>query len=135
MERDAEHLKLLSMFHYIRGGICAVFSCFFAVYIVAGMIIAMTSAFSHARNAPPPALGLVLALAGGCIVLVGWTWGALQIYAGHCLAQRKHRMYCMVIAGLSCLFIPYGTLLGIFTLMVLQRPSVRQTFEQPPAVK
>lgn len=135
MERDAEHLRLLSMFYYIRGGICAVFSCFFVIYIVIGLAATAGLAFAHDKNAPPAAFGLIFVFIGSFAVLGGWTWAGLQIYAGRCLAKRKHRMYCMVIAALSCLFLPYGTILGVFTLMVLQRPSVEQLFDQPPTLK
>jgi hypothetical protein len=38
----------------------------------------------------------------------------------------------MVIAALGCLEIPYGTALGILTLMVLGRPSVVKQFNPKP---
>ncbi|HZV34707.1 MAG TPA: hypothetical protein VFB72_09065, partial [Verrucomicrobiae bacterium] len=91
MERDAEHLKLLSLFYYIRGGICAAFSCFFIVYIVVGIALTVGLAFSHDKNGPPPAFGLLFVFIGSFVVLSGWTWAALQLYAGRCLAKRKHR--------------------------------------------
>jgi len=34
----------------------------------------------------------------------------------------------MVIAGIECLFMPFGTVLGVFTLVVLVRPSVKELF-------
>lgn len=123
------------MFYYIRGGICAVFSCFFVIYIVVGLAATAGLAFAHDKNAPPPAFGLIFVFFGSFAVLCGWTWAGLQLYTGRCLAKRKNRMFCMVIAALSCLLIPYGTLLGVFTLIVLQRSSVEQLFEQPPLVK
>jgi zinc transporter ZupT len=135
MERDAEHLRLLSLFHYIRGGICALFSCFFLLYFFMGLFIGTAQLSSHSRNLPPPELGFFLAVFGCLALLVGWTWAGLQIFAGRCLAQRKHHTFCLIVAGMSCLLIPYGTILGVFTLMVLQRPSVRQLFEQPPVLK
>src|SRR5579883_1716250 len=129
MERDAEHLKLLSIFYYVRGGLCAFFSCFFLIYMVMGVVFTTAAVASHGNNAPPAALGLVFAVFGGIAVIFGWIWAALQLYAGRCLGQRKHRVYCLVIAGISCLFLPYGTLLGVFTFIVLQRPSAAQLFE------
>lgn len=134
MDRDAEHLKLLSIFYYIRGGICAFFSCFFAIYILMGMVFAVGAAASHGHNgAPPAAVGILFAVIGCFAIIFGWIWSALVIYAGRCLAQRKHRVYCMVIAGISCVLVPYGTILGVLTLIVLGRPSVQQMFDQPPA--
>ena len=38
-------------------------------------------------------------------------------------------MYCMVIASLECLFMPFGTVLGIFTLILLNKDSVIEIFE------
>ena len=36
----------------------------------------------------------------------------------------------MIVAGITCLSVPIGTVLGVFTLMVLSRPSVKQMFAQ-----
>jgi hypothetical protein len=58
--------------------------------------------------------------------------------AGRFLARRKHHLFCLVVAGVECLFFPFGTVLGVFTIIVLMRPSVQQAFEangpwqQPP---
>jgi hypothetical protein len=41
-------------------------------------------------------------------------------------------MLCMVTAGISCLGIPYGTVLGIFTFLVLSRPSAIALFDRWP---
>jgi len=45
------------------------------------------------------------------------------------LGQQRRRTFCMVVAAISCLFFPFGTALGVFTLIVLSRPSVRALFE------
>jgi hypothetical protein len=34
----------------------------------------------------------------------------------------------MVMAGVECIFSPFGTVLGIFTIFVLMRESVKQMF-------
>jgi hypothetical protein len=64
-------------------------------------------------------------------VLGGWTLAGLLIYAGRCLARRTRRLFCLVAAGLGCLFFPLGTVLGVFTFIVLSRPTVRAVFEPP----
>jgi hypothetical protein len=33
------------------------------------------------------------------------------------------------MAGVMCIFMPFGTVLGVFTLIVLLRPSVKPLFE------
>jgi hypothetical protein len=32
------------------------------------------------------------------------------------------------MAGVECLFMPFGTVLGVFTIIVLMRESVKQVF-------
>ena len=38
-------------------------------------------------------------------------------------------MFCTVVSGIACMFMPFGTVLGVFALIVLNRPSVRKRFE------
>ncbi len=59
----------------------------------------------------------------------------LNVLSGLFLWQRRHRVYSIVTAGLDCLQIPFGTALGVFTLLVLSRDSVRQLYEQKPQVQ
>jgi hypothetical protein len=33
-----------------------------------------------------------------------------------------------VMAGVECIFAPFGTVLGVFTIIVLMRESVKQLF-------
>jgi hypothetical protein len=44
------------------------------------------------------------------------------------LWQRRYRMFSMLIAGLNCLQVPLGTVLGVFTLLVLSRESVQELY-------
>jgi hypothetical protein len=37
----------------------------------------------------------------------------------------------MVVAGLNCAQMPLGTVLGVFTLMVLSRESVKSLYSEP----
>jgi hypothetical protein len=55
----------------------------------------------------------------------------LNVLAGIYLRARKHRTFCIVVAALNCLHMPFGTVLGIFTIVVLARDSVRTAFAPP----
>ena len=65
---------------------------------------------------------------GSCATLFGWTFGVLTILSGRYIAQRRRRMFSMVIAGINCASFPLGTLLGVFTFIVLLRPSVKAMY-------
>ena len=42
-------------------------------------------------------------------------------------------MFCFVIACLACMQMPLGTILGVFTIIVLARPSVKEMFDRSSA--
>jgi hypothetical protein len=54
--------------------------------------------------------------------------GVLMIYTGRCLRQHKHYIFCLVMAALMCTNAPLGTILGVFTFIVLLRPEVQAKF-------
>jgi hypothetical protein len=59
------------------------------------------------------------------------TLSACIAFAGRFLRRRTHRTFCLAVAAVSCLFTPFGTVLGVFTLIVLSREGVRQAFDAP----
>ena len=61
-------------------------------------------------------------------MLAGWSLAVCILLAGRFLSQHKHYMFCLVIAGLLCMITPFGTMLGVFTIIVLVRPSVKLLF-------
>ena len=45
------------------------------------------------------------------------------------LARRRRYLYCLILAGvMAATCMPFGTVLGVFTIIVLMRPSVKQAF-------
>lgn len=51
-----------------------------------------------------------------------------EIIAAASLRARKNYTFCMVMAAINCLFVPIGTILGVATIFVLVRPSVKRMF-------
>lgn len=129
--RDEEHLKLLSIFHYVMGGLVGLWSCIFIFHVVFGIVmIAAPDAFGEG-DAPPPFFGWIFVVMGSVAIFFGWTFAIGLLYAGTCLSRRTHYVYCIVAAAIGCLFVPLGTVLGVFTLVTLMRPSVKELFDVP----
>jgi hypothetical protein len=130
MNQDQEHLRLLSIFHYIVSGIAALFACFPILHFIIGIvaIVAPQKFAGKSGEVPPPFFGWMFVIIAGGFILLGWTYAICLACAGRFLAGRKHYLFCLIIAGLSCLFFPFGTALGVFAIIVLIRPSVKEMF-------
>ncbi len=129
MNQDEEHLKLLSTFHYVLGGVTALFSLFPVIHLVVGLFFILAPEKMSSHGEPPPAFfGWVFVIGAGVAILGGLTLAVLIAVSGRFLSRRVRRVFCIVVAGLECLFMPLGTILGVFTIIVLMRPSVNKLF-------
>ena len=130
VNKDLEHLKILSICFYVLSGLTLLPVLFGVLYIVLGVFFGIAlSAEPHRAGEPPPAIfggffvvfGLIFALVFGAI-------GILALKAGLNLSKRKSYTFCFVVACLVCLWMPLGTILGVFTIIVLTRDSVKAIF-------
>jgi len=129
MQRE-EQLRLLSIFHYVVAGLAALFACFPIIHLTLGLLMVFApETFHNKGNNPPPAfLGWFFIIFAGVFILAGWTFAAFVLAAGRFLAKRKHYMFCLVMGGVECMFMPFGTVLGIFTIIFLIQEPVKQLF-------
>jgi hypothetical protein len=68
MNQDEEHLRLLSVFHYVVGGIAGFFACFPIFHLIMG--IAM---LAGAIEGAPRFAGLILVMIALIFIVAGWT--------------------------------------------------------------
>lgn len=148
--QDAEHLNLLSIFYYVMAGLTALGGLAFVFQIFMGLMIATSTVapgatitvspntFPGAPVTPPPpplgpptSFGWIFVAIGVAGLLIVEAVAAMTFLAGRNLAKRKKKTLIQVVAALLCLNIPLGTALGVFTFIVLGRPSVAALFEEP----
>jgi hypothetical protein len=137
--RDLEHLKLLSLFHYIKAAILALMTTLVGGYYVLVGVLFQTlpmPAPPPGATPPPPGtanfmsvMGWFMIVLGAGVLLFGWTMAVLTVLAGRFLARQRRWTFCFVIACIQCAEMPMGTVLGIFTILVLLRPTVKDLFE------
>ena len=137
MDRDTEPLNLLAIFHYVVGGLAALFSFFALFYSIIGgfLLYAAEHPGPNSQEPPPAFLGWIFIVLGAVFFLAGVTIAICILIAGRCLSRRKGYSFALVIACIECLFVPFGTILGIFTIVALSRESVKALFSgaQTPA--
>jgi hypothetical protein len=135
IDRDEEHLRLLPIGYYVMAGLTAFITLFSLLYIglgvlfVSGLIPAKSDAVDDPRFA-----GFLFVVIGIAMFLFGASAAVMSYLAGRYLKLRTHRRFCLVVAGLSCVQIPWGTALGVLTFIVLNRASVRAMFDRREAV-
>jgi hypothetical protein len=142
MNPDEEQLQLLAIFHYVVAGLAALFSFFPLLYTTVGAIFIFAARHGTAKpgeDLPPEFLGWIFAVLGSLLFLIGIAMAICILIAGRSLALRKRYLFVLVMACVECLFIPFGTILGVFTIVVLSRESVRGLFSaatvQAPGLK
>jgi hypothetical protein len=131
VDKDVEHLNLLATFHYIVGAITAVLASFPLIHVFIGLVFMLApQGFGPDSKQFFPArmFGMLFFVIGSLFVLFGWTLGVLNFYAARCIKKREKYTLCLVVACLDCMQMPFGTALGVFTLIVLLRDSVKQMF-------
>jgi hypothetical protein len=141
---DREHLSALSIGHFILAGI-SLFSGLPAlawgvagatlVDQVGGDVAAALGEISGQSGADT--LGseamledfeklVLVTIVGGIVLSVAV---AVQLgLVGVKIKQRQWWLFCYLTGWGECLMFPFGTILGIFTILVLGRPSVKKLF-------
>jgi hypothetical protein len=133
--RDADHLRLLSIFYVLSGAVSLLFALLPLVYVGLGVFF-LHGVFpsSPSEKTPQPEwFGWLFVAFGAAAFVLFASITTLKFFAAHFLRKRRHRVFCLVVAGLTCLGIPYGTVLGVCTLLVLERKSVVAEFARNAA--
>ena len=132
---DNEHLELLSIFHYVVGGMAALFACLPILHLILGLFFILApEKFGHGSQQLPAFIGWFFVAFASVFILMGWTLAVLVLIAGRFIARRKHYTFCFVVACIECLSVPFGTVLGVFTILVLNRQTVKELFDPVPGV-
>lgn len=130
MNKDLDHLKLLAVFHYVLAGFCIFPLLYGLFYVVIGIFAgAMIASAPNSKDGPPAVLfGGIFVVIGLIVAIVSLIIGFLFFKSGRNLSKQQSYTFCFVIACISCVFMPLGTILGVFTIIVLLRPSVKEIF-------
>ncbi|PQO39213.1 hypothetical protein C5Y96_04980 [Blastopirellula marina] len=129
---DAYHLDLLGTFHWVLAGICAVAGFFPILHVVFGFI-AIAASIAGATPEPEARgmgvlVGVLFIMVGTAIIITFWVIAFCLYLSGSYLKAHKNHMFCLVMSVIMCVSFPLGTTLGVFSIIVLVRPSVKRLF-------
>ena len=124
----------MSFFHYVSGAITIAFSSMFIIHLTFMTYFLSNPEFikpedvDHAVNTAE--VMRVFVYVFWIFIILGITYGILEIMSGVFIKRRKHRLFSLIVAIPRILFIPYGSILSIFTLILLDRDSVKTLYER-----
>ena len=128
---DDDHLRILSVFHFVFAGF-AVLGLFFiaAHFAIMHSVFGNPELWNNQPGSNPPPEGFFDAfrwmyLFMALVIIAG---GVMNYLSGVYLRKKKHRTFSMIVAGVNCMNMPLGTALGVFTLIVLLRDSVSRAY-------
>ncbi|PLX08824.1 MAG: hypothetical protein C0596_05885 [Marinilabiliales bacterium] len=121
------HLDTLATLHYVWGGLKFLAALFILIYVLVGLGLILGGTSDG---------DMEMQFAGGMLLIFGLIGfvlvaavGVLNILCGRYLQQKKNRVFCIVMSGLACMNAPLGTLLGIFTIIEVEKPEIKKMFE------
>lgn len=130
MRAQRDDLRLLSIFHFVLAGLASLFALFPVAYVAMGAMMLHGAFDGH--NPPPAFFGWFIIAMGAAMMLFAIAYVVALVIAGRCIARERHWMFVIVVAALSCAFFPFGTTLGVFTIVALSKPEVKSLFQHPP---
>jgi hypothetical protein len=129
---DADHLRLLSIFHFIGAGLALLGLGFLGVhYLFMHAFLDNPDMWRNQRGAVPPPREFFAMFKWFYVMFGVWLVASfiLNLLSGAFISRRENRTFSLVVAFINCIHIPFGTVLGVFTIIVLLRPSVREAYE------
>jgi len=127
---DQSSLDTLSIFYYILAALQVLAGFFPLLYMGCGTMFGIMGATSGRPGDAGAAAGIsaFFICIGLPVLAIVWTFAYLNYLTAKSLRERKRMTLCFAMAIIACLNIPLGTILGVFTLVVLSKPEVKQSF-------
>lgn len=125
--KDGEQLKTLAVLYYVMGGLTVATTSIALIHFITGLFFIF---------APPEPgmkmIGFIFAGIAALVLSIGWSIGGGTIYAGRMIQVRRRPLFTKIMAAFNCWSFPFGTALGVWTFVLLSRPSVKALYDRIP---
>lgn len=125
MNNAGHNLDTFKILYIIKGILSLLLSFLPLLYIFLGVFLFGTGLEEHGEKG---IAGLIFICVGSIIFLMLLVLGVLNLLAGKYLGEKRRYDFIFIMAIINCLTGILGMLLGIFSLIELSKPRVRDLF-------
>jgi hypothetical protein len=129
--RDTEQLKLLVIGHYLGAALALAGLGFLALHFLLFRFVidnARTIQQGGRSGGGPQEIERILPWIYGIGAAFLVSYAIANIVSARLIAARRARTFSILVAAFDCAHMPIGTVLGILTMLVLTRDSVRAAY-------
>ncbi|HCH63123.1 MAG: hypothetical protein CL927_09705 [Deltaproteobacteria bacterium] len=137
-QNDSHHLDLMVTLHYVLAGVQSFFAMTQFINIALGVLLVLNAdSLQPTPEGPAPhpliffpsEFGWLFIILGSIAVVFCLAMTFATFLSARSIKHRRNLFLCKVFAGVECLMFPFGTALGVFTLIMLSKPAVQRLFE------
>lgn len=130
--QDLAHLDTIGILYYVLAGITALFALFPVIHLIVGIGLLALPAQPGQPGNEAALVGWLFIGVAVSLIGFGMTLAVLFAMVARRLRQRRGYMFCVIASAVSCLSMPFGTVLGVFALIVLTKAPIKALFESTP---
>ena len=124
--KTTQYLDILGVLHFVVAAFALLFSTLFVFQAI--VMHAVFTGVPDEERLPMADFVPVFVMVPLLFAGLGVVLAVLMVLAGFQLRARRHHGFCLFVAGADCLFIPFGTFLGAFSILVLTRDETKALF-------
>ena len=70
----------------------------------------------------------IMLIPGITFLIILWMVTLVPILLGYFVSKREKLVFSRVLAGILCVFIPFGTVVGVISSIALSKQPIKQEF-------
>ncbi|NAS29570.1 hypothetical protein GTQ40_01165 [Flavobacteriaceae bacterium R38] len=130
MNNQPNNLDTFRILYIVKGILTSLFALFFIAYGLIGVFIGNIEGFIDDTGAEPFNPGIVFIIIGGIGLIITVIIAIFTFLTAKYIKERRHYNFIFVVAILNCLTGVLGILLGIFTIIEITKPHVKELFDR-----
>lgn len=130
MQVSNNNLNTFYTLHIVKGILTLCFSVFFILYAVMGVFFGAIIELDPTQQDAPFNPGIIFIIIGIIGTIISVTLGVLNLLASKYIKEKRNYNFIFAVAIVNCLTGMLGILLGVFTLIELNKPEIKHVFNK-----